>query len=291
MDLDLFRGVVPFVALAEERSLRRAAVRLGVSTAAVSKAIKGLESRVGLPLFVRSAREVALTREGELLFGRCQQAVAAVDGAREALEPARSVPSGELVMSVPFVVSVLLGPALALLRSRYPQLGFRVMVTDRLSRLAEESVDIAVRVGPITAQSLVARRLRRTKLVTVCAPSYLTRKKAPRQPSDLANHDCLVGLAPNGKPYPYWFKSGPYPAAPALLVDHAPTLVDSVLAGLGVTQLFDYMAEPLFRERKLVPLISDEIADGPDVYAVCAPGRRAAARIRAAFAAFTDAFA
>lgn len=291
MDLEMFRGIVPFVAVARERSFRRAAERLGVSAAAVSKAVQVLEDRVGLPLFVRGARTVALTREGEQFFARCQEAVAAVDGARESLEPARSVPSGELVVSVPFVASALIAPGLALLRSRYPRLDFRVLVTDRLSKLAEESVNVAVRIGAITEATVVKRRLRRTRMVTVAAPAYVARRGQPRRAEDLDQHDCLGLVAPNGRPYPYLFAGGPRTVPPAVLVDHGPTLVDIVLAGFGITQLFDYMAEPFLREGRLVALLEDEIAGGPDVYAICAPGRRAAARVRAAFEAFADAFA
>lgn len=291
MDLEMFRGIVPFTAVAEERSFRRAAARLGVSTAAVSKAVKALEERVGLALLSRHGGRVGLTREGDLLYQRSLEAIAAVGGAREALEPARSLPAGELVLSAPFVVSPLLAPGLALLRSRYPQLTFRVHVTDRLSRLAEESVDVAVRVGPVAESSLVARRLRRTRLVTVASPAYLARRGTPRRPADLDAHDCLVFLATNGRPRAYWLRSGERHVAPALLIDHGPSLVDAALAGLGVTQIFDFMAEPLLRDGRLVAVLEDEIAPGPDVHAVCAPGRRAAARVRAAFEAFADAFA
>jgi DNA-binding transcriptional LysR family regulator len=291
MDLEMFRGIVPFVAVARDGSFRRAAAQLGVSAAAVSKAVQLLEARVGLPLFVRAGRSVALTREGSAFFSRCQEAVAAVDGARESLEPARSVPSGELVLSVPFVASQLIAPALALLRSRYSRLEFRVIVTDRISKLAEESVDVAVRIGPVAGSRLVARRLRSTRLFTVASPAYLARRGEPRRIADLDDHDCLSLVAPNGKPYPYLFASGAKPVHAALVIDHGPTLIDIVLAGFGVTQLFDYMAEPLLRERQLVALFGNEVADGPDVYAICAPGRRAAARVRAAFEAFADVFA
>jgi DNA-binding transcriptional LysR family regulator len=291
MNLDLFRGVIPFVAVAETRSFRRAAAQLGISPAAVSKAVKLLEERLGIDLVARSGRATSLTREGELYFARCREAVAAVSGARESLEPARTVPAGELVISAPFIASSLLGPALALLRSRYPRLDFRVLVTDRLSRIAEEAVDVAVRIGPLAESSLVSRRLRRTRLYTVAAPGYLLRRGTPRSPDELERHDCLVLLAPNGRPRPFLFRSGPRPLAAALSIDHGPTLVDAALAGLGVTQLLDYMAEPALAEGRLVQLLADASAPGPDVHAVCAPGRRSTARVRAAFAAFADAFA
>src|SRR5262245_30763260 len=107
---ELFRGVVPFVVVAEEKSFRKAAARLGISAAAVSKAIQILESEVGLPLLARSTRAVSLTAEGEAFFERCQGAVAAVQGAREALDAARRQPEGELTVSVPFVATSLVAP-------------------------------------------------------------------------------------------------------------------------------------------------------------------------------------
>jgi len=291
MDLELFRGVVPFVAVARERSFRRAARQLGVSPAAVSKAVRLLEERLGLPLFVRGGRSVALTEAGQQLFARSQEAVAAVEGARESIEQARRVPEGELVLSVPFVASALIAPGLALLHGRYPHLRFRVLVTDRLSKLAEESVDVAVRIGPMAGSSLIARRLRQTRLVTVAAPAYLARRGEPRRSTDLDRHDCVSLVAPDGRPYPFLFAGGARAVAAGLLIDHGPTLVDIVLAGFGITQLFDYMAEPFLRDGRLVALLADEVAAGPDVHAVCAPGRRGAARVRAAFDAFADTFA
>lgn len=217
--------------------------------------------------------------------------MAALQGARAALESARRVPEGEFVVSAPFLLSTLLGPGLALLRARHPRLSFRVLVTDRLSRLAEEAVDVALRVGALADSALVSRTLRRTRLITVAAPLYLARRGAPRRPEELDAHDCLVLLAPDGRPRPWLFSSGPRPVPPILLVDHAPTLVETALSGLGVTQLLDFMAEPLLREGRLVEVLADAIADGPSVHAVCTPGRRAAPRIRAAFEAFADAFA
>jgi LysR family transcriptional regulator, regulator for bpeEF and oprC len=290
MALDLFRGVVPFVAVAEERSFRKAALRLGVSAAAVSKAVQALEADFGVPLLDRTNRVVALTRQGELFFERCRTAVASVQGARAAVLATRREPQGQLVLSVPFVVMPLLVPALALLRSRYAGLTFSVKVSDQLSRLAEESVDVAVRVGQLAESSLVARRLRRTRLLTVASPAYLARRGAPSRVEELDAHDCLVLLGPNNKPYAWWFATGQRPVPATVLLDHGPTLVDGALAGLGVTQAFDFMVQDHLREGRLVELYAAIAAEGPEVHAVCAPGRRASPNVRAAFNALADAF-
>lgn len=291
MDPHLFRGVVPFVAVAQDKSFRAAASRLGVSAAAISKSVSALEAQLGTTLFLRGGRTVTLTREGEQLLAGAQAAIAALGGAREAMESSRRIPEGELVISAPFVLTTLLSAGAALLLARYPQLRLRVVVTDRLSRLKEEQVDIALRVGPLTDPSLIARRLRGTALVTVTAPSYLARRSAPRSVAELAQHDCLVLAAPDGKPRPWLLRGQVLPVGARLLVDAAPMLVDALLAGLGIGQLFDFMAEPLVREGRLVQLLPETAAEGPPIHAVCAPGRRASPRIRAAFTAFADAFA
>jgi LysR family transcriptional regulator for bpeEF and oprC len=290
MDLHLFRGVIPFVAVAQEQSFRAAAVRLGVSAAAISKAVAALEEQLGTALFVRGARAVSLTREGEQLLIGAQAAVAAMGGAREAMESTRRLPEGELIISAPFILTSLLASGVALLTARYPRLTLRVLVTDRLSRLKEEQVDIALRVGLLADSALVARRLRGTRLYTVAAPSYLGRRGAPRSIDEIAQHDC-VGLTGNdGRPRPWLFSTGPRAMASLLLADAAPMLIDGVLAGLGISQLFDFLAEPLIREGRLVQLLPETVAEGPGIHGVCTPGRRASPRIRAAFAAFADAF-
>jgi DNA-binding transcriptional LysR family regulator len=291
MDLKLFRGIVPFVAVAEEGSFRRAAVALGVSPAAVSKSIAKLEAQVGLPLVARGGRGATLTREGEAFFDRCRAAVSAVQGARLALEQARHEPAGELVLSLPNVATSIVAPVLTTLRLRHPRLGFRLLVTDALSRLAEESVDVAVRIGALADSSLIARRLAGTRLVTVASPSYVARHGQLRELDALDDHACLVLVGPSGRPWPWMFRSGLRPiAAPVMVTDHGPSLIDAALAGLGVTQAFGFLVESLIREGRLVALLPDETAAGPDIHAICSPGRRATPRVRAAFEAFADAF-
>lgn len=288
----MFRGIVPFIAVAEEGSVRRAAVRLGVSPAAISKAVVKLEAEVGLALIARGGRRATLTREGEVFFGRCRPAVAAVEHARATLDEAKREPAGELVLSVPFVATTLVAPVLATLRLRHPRLRFRLRVTDEQSRLAEEKVDVAVRIGVLADSSLVVRRLQGTRLLTVASPSYIARRGEVRRPHDLDAHDCLVLIGPSGRPWPWAFASGMRPVVdPVMTTGHGPSLVDAVLAGLGITQAFGFMVEPLVRAGRLVTLLSDDVGAGPDVHAICSPGRRATPRVRAAFDAFADACA
>lgn len=290
LDPQLFRGVVPFVTVAQEGTFRAAANRLGVSTAAISKSISALEAELHTTLFLRGPRRVTLTREGQQLLAGAQAAVLALQGARESMESTRRAPEGELIISAPFVLTALLAAGMGLLLARYPRLTLRTVVTDRLTRLKEEQVDIALRIGPMSDPGLIARRLRPTALITVAAPAYLARRGTPRSPADLQGHDCLVLTTPDGKPRPWLFAHGAQPMPARLLIDAAPLLVDALLDGLGIGQLFDFMAEPLLRAGRLVHVMPETAAPGPPVHAVCAPGRRASPRVRAAFSAFADAF-
>ncbi|MGE0788159.1 MAG: LysR family transcriptional regulator [Sandaracinaceae bacterium] len=291
MDAGLFRGIVPFVAVAEERSFRRAAQRLEVSPAAVSKAIRSLEDELGQTLFTRTTRAVRLTREGELFFERCQQAMACVRGGRDALRAMEAEPSGDLIVSVPHLAVGLLAPALAQLASRFVKLRFDVQVTDQISRFAEEPIDVAVRVGALTDSTLVAKRLRRTRLTTVASPTYLARYGLPQTRDALAAHRCLVVRAPDRKPRPFLFATGPWPVNAVMVVDHAPTLIEAALAGLGITQAFDFMVHEHVAAGRLVSLLDEDATDGPDIHALCAPGRRASPNVRAAFDALAEHFA
>jgi DNA-binding transcriptional LysR family regulator len=74
-----------------------------------------------------------------------------------------------------------------------------------------------------------------------------------------------------------------------MTTDHGPSLIDAALAGVGITQAFGFMVEPLVRAGRLVTLLADDVGAGPDVHAICSPGRRATPRVRAAFDAFADA--
>lgn len=282
VDLEVFRGVVAFVAAAEAKSFRKAAAALGVSAAAVSKAISGLEADTGVQLFVRGARQVALTSEGEAFLSHCRPAVISVAAGRAGLESRRKQPQGELVLSVPFVATGLVAPAIAALRERYPRLSFSLRVTDQLARFGEEGVDVALRIGPLADSGLLARKVRETRLVTVASPVYLARAGHPRTPEDLAGHACVGLIGPRGKPFAWLFRSGPREVVSTLLVDHGPSLADAALAGVGLTQLFDFMAAPLVRDGRLVAVLDDEVARGPDVFALSTPGRQSSARVRAA---------
>jgi DNA-binding transcriptional LysR family regulator len=278
---ELFSGIIPFVHTAEERSFRRAAEKLGVTAAAVSKAIAKLEDGLGVRLLIRSSRRVATTSEGQVFLERCREAIASVRGARDLVTGARRAPQGQVVMTMSFILAPIVAPALVEISARHPRLTFCLKLTDRISRMVDEGIDVAVRIGKLGDSTLVRRLLRRTRWVTVAAPSYLARRPAPESPADLSTHNCLRFFAPNGKPREWTFTGGRARVQGSLLVDHGEVLVQAARSGLGICQVLDFMIEADLREGRLVEILSAYAAEGPPIHALCLPDRAKSPNVRA----------
>ncbi|MFT3921372.1 MAG: LysR family transcriptional regulator [Myxococcales bacterium] len=284
---DLFVGVVPFVVTAETRSFRQAAERLGLTPSGVSKAISRLEAELGTRLLDRSSRSVALTEEGAAFLRSCQDAVINVQAARERLSEAQRIPRGLVTLSLPLMLGrSLVLPALTPMLDRYPQLTLRANLTDRLVRLSDERVDLAIRIGHGTPHaSTTQRKLADITWKTVASPAYIARRGKPESPAQLAQHECLAFLLPNGKAQPFtfanWSVSEASRAQPSkLIVDHGEALIEAAIAGVGIVQAHDYaVAGPLGRG-ELLELLTPFAAEGPPIQLLIAPGKRGSPRVR-----------
>ncbi|NVJ07282.1 LysR family transcriptional regulator [Myxococcus sp. AM001] len=293
--MDLFTGVVPFLHVAEARSFRRAAEQLGITVAAVSKAVRRLEDSLGVRLLERTSRQVSLTPEGAAFLGHARESVAQMRAAHEELARAHRAPRGPLTVSLPFILGPWLLPCLARLQARYPQLTLHVRMSDRLSRLVEEQVDVAIRLGDLEDSGLVAKRLLRTRWMTLAAPSYLARHGTPERPADVARHTCLKFVDPRGRAREWRFQETP--GGPervvrtdgAMDVDFGPALLDLAAAGAGLCQVLDFMRDARTQDGTLVEVLASYAAEGPPVHAVFLAGRRAVPRVRVLLQALSEA--
>jgi len=279
--IDVFAGVVPFVQVADLLSFRRAAERLGVSTAAVSKAVSRLEERLGTKLLHRSSRTVSLTAEGKLFHVRAREAVASVQAGHAQLTHARAEPRGEVRVSSSLILGPVLVEALPVLTARYPELVVRLELTDRVTGLLSEDVDVALRVGARTSSALVSNVLYRPRWITVASPELTARHGTPRLPSDLVRYNCLRFVDPRGQPVPWSFAEAgttprPLEVTGNLLVNQGELLRAAACVGAGVAQLLDFMVIEQLRTGKLVEVLDTFAAPGPVIHAVTAPGRRTA---------------
>lgn len=290
--MDVFSGILPFVYAAEEQSFRRAAERLAVTPAAISKAISRLEEQLGVRLLHRTSRSVSLTDEGTLFLQRCKEAVQRVQEGRELVSQSQRIPRGTVTLSASFILGRILTRNMHLLTARFPSLQVHLHLSDRFAKLADEKIDVAVRIGNLEDSSLVTRHLASTRWATLASPAYLAEHGTPKAPQELAGHNCIRFIMPQGTARDWSFK-GQHNSPKIdgnLRVDHGEMLLVAAESGLGICQVLDFMAEEPVKAGRLVEVLADHAAGGPPIQAVMLPGRRASPRIRAVLQWLVDVF-
>ncbi len=191
--MDRVEAMAVFAKVVESGSLSAAARGLGLSLASVSRQLAALEDRLGARLLSRTTRRLSLTEGGRDYYDRCKRILGDVEEAEAAVSQFQASPSGRIVVSA----SVLFGrhflaPVLPGFIERYPRVSIELPLTDRFVNLVEEGIDVAVRVGGLADSSLVARRIGGFRRVVCAAPRYLRRNGVPKEPGDVARHDCLI---------------------------------------------------------------------------------------------------
>ena len=191
--MDVLAAFRVLVCVAERGSFSAAARELGVGQPAVSRQMAALEAHLGTRLFNRSAASLGLSDDGLALLDRARLVVQAVDEAQDLVRLRGRGVGGRVRIAGPVVFGrTWLIPTLAALARLHPQLEFDVVLNDSFVDLAEEGVDLAIRVGEITDRNLIARPLMAVRRVAIAAPTYLARRGVPAHPRDLAQHDCVV---------------------------------------------------------------------------------------------------
>lgn len=199
-DLGVLHDMTLFVEVARTGSFSRASANLGVPGATLSRRIAALERKVAVRLFDRTTRKVELTDAGRRYFERCGHLVDEARLAQEALRESADCPVGHLRVSMPVDTGVHhIGPVLPEFARQYPGITFELDLSPRHSDLVGDHVDVAIRLGTVTGDQLVVRRIGAISLHLFAAPSYLDRQGRPQQPSELVEHDCIaLAQAPQG---------------------------------------------------------------------------------------------
>lgn len=242
--MDLIAAFRMFVRVAESGSFSATARELDVGQPAVSKQIAALEAHLGARLFSRNSRALQLTDVGLALLDRARHVIEGVDEAQDLARLRQGKPAGVLRLAAPMVFGLTrLTPLLAGFSQRHPGIELDLVLDDRFVDLVGERIDLALRIGRITDESLIARPLAPVRRVAIAASSYLERRGVPREPEDLCDHDCIVySLLATGST---WHFEGP--AGPIAVQVRGPIRVNSsagVLAaveagaGIGVVPLF-----------------------------------------------------
>jgi len=279
LDEATFSGLRVLMAVVDAGSFARAAGLLDISPSAVSRAISRLEARIGVRLFDRTTRRVALSEEG-LRFHR--QLAPLLEGLQQATADAASGASavrGRLRVDVdPLFAALVLGQGLAGFLAAHPALQVELLRREQPGELGADGCDLSLRFGQPRTSSLVARKLMETRIVTVAAPGYLRRHGTPSTPQELVHHRCIQFRNPHdGLPFAWQFHRGRKVLSVAtggqLMVNDAATLHHTCLGGAGIAQIIELGAERWLAEGKLIELFPDWPDERFPLYALY-PSRR-----------------
>lgn len=252
--MDRLTALRTFVLVAEHQSFVEAARRARVSPTAASRGIAELERSLGVTLLRRTTRAVGLTPEGAAYVERCRRVLDDLDDADRSLRGENAAPSGTLIVTAPSVFGHMhILPIVTGLMREHPALTVQLMLNDRVVRLVEEGIDIAVRIADLSDSALHAVRLTEVRRALVASPEYLAARGEPLQVTDLHGHDLIVveRFAPNGE---WRFTAEGRPAircAPRLLTDSVEATVAAAVAGAGIARVLSYQVADHVRGGRL----------------------------------------
>jgi len=280
--LDLIRT---FREVASHGSFSRAATKLDVSKATVSKYIAELETRLGVRLLNRSTRAVSLTDAGALLLERSKPMMEMFELTQAEVQEHANHPTGRLRIAAPLGsgqgdLPKLLGQFMG----HYPDVSVSLQLTNRPVDMAEDAIDLALHFGPIEDENLIVRKLARRDLVVCASPHYWKKHGKPSHPRELAGHDALtqsrLGAHPawrfevDGQPFDVEVRS-------RMDATEAAPLIEIALQGFGVIYMPEMLVQPHVDQGELVPVLQDYVRSDMWLSAAYLQRRHNSAALRA----------
>ncbi len=248
-------------AVARAGGFRAAARELGASSSALSHAIAALEERLGVRLFNRTTRSVALSEAGEHFVGEIAPALAAIDGALDAVGARSSEPNGVLRLNMTAQTAhLILAPILLAYHRRYPRVGIEITTDNALIDIVAQGYDAGIRPTQAVPPDMIAVPIvPSVRSVVVGAPSYFKAHSKPRTPADLLQHQCIRARLPSGRIWRWDFERAGetvlVDVQGALLLDDGPLMREAALAGAGLAYLSDRMVAADIAAKRLVQVL------------------------------------
>jgi DNA-binding transcriptional LysR family regulator len=273
-----------FVRAAECGSFSRAGRELGLSQPSVSRIIGELEARLGVTLLLRTTRKITVTDAGALFLDRAREILAEIEDAEDA---ARGVDSlrGTIRLALPVLYGTReIIPRLPKFLDAHPLLRVEMAVSDTRQDLVAEGADVAIRLGELSDSAFGARKLQTLERMLVASPAYLKARGTPKNPADLAAHDCIFGPGNFGRDSWSFNRNGTETSVDVrgrIHTNSGPGVYASLMAGLGIAIASTVMCAAEVKAGTLVPLLRSYKLEPVEVHAVFPGGPRPSTKVRA----------
>ena len=266
-------------------SLAKASRKLGQPLATVSRKVSELESHLKATLLIRSSKGLELTSAGRTYVTAARTILEQLDEAERAAAGEYTKPQGDLVVTAPVMFGRLhVLPVVTAFLAAFPEVSVELLLTDRVTHLLDDQVDLALRIGDLPDSSLIATRLGAVRRVTCASPAYLASRTTPTVPQDLADHD-VISFEGVSSPvtWSYW-SDGDEIAVPLrsrLGVSTIDAAIDAGLAGAGVIRTMSYQITNYVRDDLLQLLLEAYEATARPVHLVYGKQNRLPLKLRA----------
>ncbi|MBY5698042.1 LysR family transcriptional regulator [Rhizobium leguminosarum] len=259
--MDRFDAMSVLLAVVDAGSLSAGARQLRAPLARVSRKVADLEKHLGVPLVLRTRRGLSLTEEGRTFVAASRRILEELDAAERQASGDHGALRGGLHVTAPvaFGERHLLPIALEFLKEQ-PNINLRLTLVDRQINLADEQVDVALRIGHLTDSALITTRVGSVRRVICASPEYLARRGVPRQPEDLARHDGISFQGFATAPEWRYRRDGPAFAIephPKLAVNTTEAAIQAAMAGIGIIRVLSYQISDQLRSGALQELLTE----------------------------------
>lgn len=280
-DLNLFLRVLDL------GSISAAARSLDLSVAVASQRLKRLERGLGVRLLHRTTRQLQPTPEGVALADQGRHLIEELDVLTSSLASHAKSIAGTLRVTLPASFGrQYISPVLPKFMARHPRLRLDIDLSDQMRDLVSEGLDLAIRIGTLKDSELVATRLAANRRVLCASPDYLRRHGTPKQPADLARHECLL-MSSNRESPNVWHLRGPdgkefgVRLQGRLRGNLGEVIRDAALGGLGIALHSTWHVCEDLRAGRLKIVLPDYQLPDSGIYAVMPQRRMVLPRVRA----------
>jgi len=283
--MDRFDAIEAFVAISECQGFAPAARKLRLSTSAITRHIASLEERLGVRLLNRTTRAVSLTDAGQRFLERGRRILADLEEAELMAQSEKGEPLGRLVVSAPQVFGRLhVAPLICEFMSLHPKITTELMLSDRMSNLVEDGIDLAIRIGHLTDSSEIARRVGAVRRVLVAAPEYLAQNGNPKSPRELRDHRLISFTALTSADQWRFWSNGEQESVtvqPSYVTNSADAAIWHATRNGGLTMALSYQVAEHLRDGRLSLVMTDFEPEPYPVQIVYPSSRLLSLKVRA----------
>ena len=257
-----------FVAVVETGSFNKAAVREATSPASISRRISSLEAALGARLLNRTTRQMSLTDSGTQYFDDVQNVLGALRESEDRLRDSESSIRGSIKLAAPLSFGLrYISPLIPSFLKQYPDMHIDLILEDQQTKLYEQGIDLALRIGKLNDSSLVATRLCNIEFGFFASPGYLLKHGEPLKPDELTGHKCLhYSLTSNSREWGFGENSvmtrGPFSA------NNGEALCEVAIQDLGIVALPRFLVEEALVAKQLKPILKQHCPEPVGLYAL-----------------------